>query len=346
MYVNSAINGALPSGRLWIRPATVDDAPTLLTIIQQAYAHYRDFLDPPSGAFRETCAALAELLTRESAVLAGTGAEAAGCVFYDLANGELYLHRMAVIPAARQQSVGHALVSYVEARARELGCARVRLGVRLQLPENQAFYARIGYAVLGPDTHPGYTRPTFLHMAKGVGEPPQHFVAVTPYDPSWHRQYVVESRLLQLVFGDELVAIHHIGSTSIPGIYAKPVIDIMPLVRDIGAIDAFNPVMQALGYRALGEWGIPGRRYFPKGGNYRTHQVHVFQADNPDAERHLAFRDYLIAYPQKAWAYSDLKRRLAAVYPTNMDAYVAGKDALIKQLETEAVAWRSTVAGV
>lgn len=341
MHVNSAHNGALAPGRLWLRPATPDDAPTLLTIIQQAYAQYRDRLDPPSGALRESAAALAALLCHESAVLAGAGPVAAGCVFYDQTGDELYMHRLAVIPAARQMSLGHALVSYVEARAREAGCVRVRLGVRLQLPENQAFYARLGYAVLGPDAHPGYTRPTFLHMAKSVREPPQRFVAVAPYDPAWPRQYAAEARLLRLVFGDALVAIHHIGSTAIPGCYAKPVIDIMPLVREIGAVDACNPVMQALGYRALGEFGIPGRRYFPKGGTYRTHHVHVFEDGDPQAERHLALRDYLIAYPQKARAYSDLKRRLAAVYPTDMDAYVAGKDELIKQLETEAIEWRS-----
>ena len=285
-------------------------------------------------------------MAAEAAVLAGTGAEPLACVFYDRRDSEVYLHRLAVVPAARHLSLGHALVSYVEARAREAGCVRVRLGVRLQLPDNQAFYARLGYAVLGPDAHPGYSRPTFLHMAKDVQDPPQRFVEISPPDPIWARQYIIEARLLRLVLGDDLVAIYHIGSTAIPGIYAKPIIDIMPLVRDICAIDGYNPVMQALGYSPKGEYGITGRRYFAKGGNYRTHHVRIFEPSNPEVARHLAFRDYLTAFPEKARAYSDLKRNLGAVYPTDMTAYVANKEAMLSQLEREASAWRSTVAGV
>jgi GrpB-like predicted nucleotidyltransferase (UPF0157 family) len=113
----------------------------------------------------------------------------------------------------------------------------------------------------------------------------------------------------------------------------------MPLVRDICTVDAYNPVMQALGYRPMGEFGIAQRRYFPKGGNHRTHHVHVFAAGNPAATRHLAFRDYLTAFPEKARAYSELKHGLAAGYPTDIGAYVAGKEALVSQLATEASAW-------
>jgi GrpB-like predicted nucleotidyltransferase (UPF0157 family) len=284
---------------------------------------------------------LAKLIAAEAAVLAGTGSDPAACVFYDRRGNDIYLHRLAVIPSARRMSLGHALVSYVEARAREAGCGRVRLGVRIQLPENQTFYARLGYAVLGPDAHPGYTRPTFLHMAKNIHEPPQRFVETSPPDPIWRMQYAAEARLLRLVFGDDLVDIHHIGSTAVPGIYAKPVIDIMPLVRDIRAVDAYNPIMQALGYRPMGEFGVAGRRYFPKGGNHRTHHVHIFEAGSPEVVRHLAFRDYLTAFPEKANAYSELKRSLATVHPTDMDAYVAGKDAMVRQLEIEALEWRA-----
>lgn len=124
--------------------------------------------------------------------------------------------------------LGRALVASVEAHARAAGSSRVRLCVRLQLPANQAFYAGLGYTVASYGTHPGFSAPTFVNMVKDLTAPPVRAVTVTPPNPSWAGQFRAEAALLRLVFDEELVAIHHVGSTAIPGIYAKPIMNIDP----------------------------------------------------------------------------------------------------------------------
>jgi GrpB-like predicted nucleotidyltransferase (UPF0157 family) len=141
--------------------------------------------------------------------------------------------------------------------------------------------------------------------------------------------------------GDCLAELHHIGSTSIPRIYAKPVIDMLAVISELTAIDARSAAMQALGYEVMGEFGIPGRRYFrrdnPQG--RRTHQIHAFALGSTHIARHLAFRDYLRAHPTIAQEYSDLKRKLAAAHPKDIEAYMDGKDAFIKETEAKALVW-------
>src|SRR5579884_2769667 len=113
-------------------------------------------------------------------------------------------------------------------------------------------------------------------------------VRIVPYTQEWLSLFHQEAGLLRPVFGGELVDIHHIGSTSVPGLAAKPIIDIMPVVRHIERVDERNNAMRALDYEAMGEFGISGRRYFHKGGDHRTHHTHIFQADDlPNIERHL-----------------------------------------------------------
>ncbi len=162
---------------------------------------------------------------------------------------------------------------------------------------------------------------------------------VRPYDTNWASLFLEEASLLQQIFGDELVEIHHIGSTSVPGLSAKPVIDILPVVRDIARVDAYNSEMLAHGYEPRGELGLAGRRYFPKGGNERTHHVHVYQIGHPDIFRHIAFRDYLRAHPDEAKPYGDLKEELAKRFPYDSGGYVEGKEALVQALEQKALVW-------
>lgn len=164
-------------------------------------------------------------------------------------------------------------------------------------------------------------------------------VVVTEYNTEWPRLFKAEAEHLRRVFGDQLVEIHHIGSTSVPGLKAKPIIDIMPVVRDIRAVDDLTENMAELGYEALGEFGIPGRRYFRKGGEHRTHHVHVFAEGSGEIRRHLAFRDFLRAHPEEAEVYGNLKASLALRYPDDITAYMDGKDGYIKRVEAEALKW-------
>lgn len=167
-------------------------------------------------------------------------------------------------------------------------------------------------------------------------------VEVVPYDAAWRNKFAHESKLITPALGDNLVRIHHIGSTSIPGIYAKPIIDILIEVKDITKVDEPNAAMTALGYEAMGEFSIPGRRYFRKHSEYqRSHHVHIFVDDSPEVERHLAFRDYMIAHPEDTQKYSELKRELAKLYPENIYGCMDGKDGFIKEMERKALAWQA-----
>jgi GrpB-like predicted nucleotidyltransferase (UPF0157 family)/glyoxylase-like metal-dependent hydrolase (beta-lactamase superfamily II) len=165
-------------------------------------------------------------------------------------------------------------------------------------------------------------------------------VVVTEYNDKWNEMFIEESQQIKKIFADEVIDIHHIGSTSVPGLKAKPIIDIMPVVKDIEKMDSFNEQMISLGYECMGELGMKGRRYFRKGGDHRTHQVHVFQADNKeDINRHLAVRDYLRTHSEDVKQYGDLKENLAKHFPKDIAAYMDGKDEFVKELERKALQW-------
>lgn len=168
-------------------------------------------------------------------------------------------------------------------------------------------------------------------------------VVVQEYDESWPATFTAEAARLREIFGAELAAIHHIGSTAVPGLPAKPIIDIMPVVQDIARVDELNGKMAAFGYEPCGEFGIKGRRFFRKGGEDRTHHVHVFQADNhTEIDRHLSVRNYLRAHPEAALEYGELKARLAKLFPEDIEAYMYGKDDFVKNLEQKALKWQRT----
>ena len=167
-------------------------------------------------------------------------------------------------------------------------------------------------------------------------------VFVVPYDPGWPAAYARAAGEVASAIGENLVEIHHIGSTAVPGLCAKPVIDMLPVVADLAALDARTDRLVALGYEALGEFGIPGRRYFRRddAAGDRTHQIHAFAAGSPHVERHLAFRDFMRTHAVHAREYGELKQRVAALNPTSIDGYMDGKDAFIKAVEVKALAWR------
>lgn len=166
-------------------------------------------------------------------------------------------------------------------------------------------------------------------------------IEVVPYNPDWSNLYRVETDKIAAVLSPEVIAIHHIGSTAIPNISAKPIIDILVEVRAIEKIDEFNEKMTELGYQPKGELGIPGRRFFIKNeDSTRTHHVHIFQTEAIEVEQHLNFRDYLVAHPEEAQAYSRLKEKLAREFPEDRESYIEGKDGFIKEILQNAKAWR------
>jgi len=139
-----------------------------------------------------------------------------------------------------------------------------------------------------------------------------------------------------------LLVVHHIGSTSIPAIIAKPIVDLMPVITDLAALDAADEKVRAFGYRWYGELGIPSRRYctLPDAATgKRIFNVHCFTQDSDQIARYLAFRDFLRAHRAVAKEYEAEKIRAAALHPDDTLKYNDAKNDRVKRIEREPLVW-------
>jgi len=169
-------------------------------------------------------------------------------------------------------------------------------------------------------------------------------IVLAEHDPAWAEAFTREAERIRPAFGRLLIQLHHIGSTAVPGLAAKPVIDMLAVVSDVHQLDRHTAAFDALGYEAMGEYGLPGRRYFRRNDSagVRTHQVHAYAPGSADdIERHLAFKDFLRAHPDAARAYHDLKQRLIDECHDDMNCYSNGKTAFIRDIERRAAEVRT-----
>lgn len=153
-------------------------------------------------------------------------------------------------------------------------------------------------------------------------------VVIEEHDPRWAETFAVESARIRAALGERCVAVHHIGSTSVPGMAAKPIIDMIVAVNVPVGSRGVNAAMRSLGYANHGEFGIPGRVFFRRDEEPRMH-VHVFPDGHPSIARDLGFRDRLRADPALAHEYAAMKRRLAAAHRDDRPAYSRGKEDFI-----------------
>lgn len=158
------------------------------------------------------------------------------------------------------------------------------------------------------------------------GNPQASSVEVVPYNVRWPEMFAQEAARICAALGENCVAIHHIGSTSVPGLCAKPIIDMAPVVKDILKVDAAR--LENLGYEGRGELGMLFRRYFS---NHVCH-LHIWEEDSPEIDKHLIFRDYLIKNPDEFRRYEALKLSLAQTFPKDRASYTLSKDDLIREL--------------
>ena len=159
-------------------------------------------------------------------------------------------------------------------------------------------------------------------------------VIIVDYDPQWPALFAQEAEVIRQAVGDGLVAVEHVGSTSIPGLAAKPVIDILVGVTSLAVGVKAVPALEALGYEYRGENGIPGRLYFCKGlvRYRRTHHLHMVETDHEQWTPMLSFRDHLRAHPDDARRYEALKRDLAVQFRDDRRAYTDGKEDFVKAI--------------
>ena len=156
-------------------------------------------------------------------------------------------------------------------------------------------------------------------------------VRIVPYDPEWPALFEAESRRLLSVVAPLLILLEHTGSTSVPGLAAKPVLDILGGVPDSAAVQPYVAPLIASGYVHRGEQGIPGREFFRRG-EPRAYHLHLTSVGSAFWREHLAFRDYLRAHPAARDEYAELKRALAARFPNDREAYIAGKAPFVRQV--------------
>ncbi|MCM3571752.1 GrpB family protein [Mesobacillus subterraneus] len=167
-------------------------------------------------------------------------------------------------------------------------------------------------------------------------------VEVVPYNPEWKTLFEKEKQVLESIFEPAKIEIHHIGSTSVPGLSAKPIIDIMLAADSLERVEKATPAIEAAGYEAKGENGIPGRRYFQKHDENGIRKVHLhsFEKGSHQLYRHLVFRDYLRAHPSEASKYAEVKEAAAQKYEYDIESYIAEKSPIVKEMEHRAMQWR------
>jgi GrpB-like predicted nucleotidyltransferase (UPF0157 family) len=160
-----------------------------------------------------------------------------------------------------------------------------------------------------------------------------------PYDPRW-AGYFEEAKLpLSQALGHYALDIQHVGSTSIPGISAKPVVDIAIAIEHYPLPDEVLEAVKALGYTYWGEYGIPHRHLFFTREGPVGYNVHINELANDQFQRHILFRDYLRAYPAAVREYEDLKRELASRFD-EVGPYAESKSEFVRDILAKARAWQ------
>lgn len=174
-------------------------------------------------------------------------------------------------------------------------------------------------------------------------------ISMLPHDPVWARRFAAEAGRLLGVFAGGALSVHHVGSTAVPELVAKPILDVLLVAHALADLDGARTAAEAAGYTWLGPYGIDGRRLLtaqrPDGETdaYRMN-IHAFAAGDPNVGRHVDFRDYLLAHPARAAAYGRLKLELAERYADDRAAYTDAKTPFIRETEALARAWRCEAA--
>lgn len=168
-------------------------------------------------------------------------------------------------------------------------------------------------------------------------------VVLADHQDGWTECFDAVAKAIGAGLAPYAMELHHVGSTAIPGIQAKPILDILAVFGDVKAFGAQQEKLEALGFVWKGEYGVPGRRYCTKYNDDETVgyvHFHGFEKGHPEVEAHLVFRDYLRKFPAKAKDYEALKQELAIKFSAQRKDYTDGKAACVKSLVSEALAWK------
>lgn len=159
-------------------------------------------------------------------------------------------------------------------------------------------------------------------------------IVVEPYNESWPSAFESIRSELSDALGDLAVRVEHVGSTSVEGLSAKPVIDIDVVIKDRSVLDQVIAALGRAGYTHEGDLGIPGREAFKYAGkeHLMKHHLYVCAEDASELRRHLSFRDYLRSDPKAVLEYSKIKEEGALLYPYDIDGYIRHKSPFIEKI--------------
>ena len=155
-------------------------------------------------------------------------------------------------------------------------------------------------------------------------------VELEDYNYSWKDDYLKEEKLLKELLGNRIIEIHHIGSTSIEGLKAKPIIDILIVIDSLNNISEIEEILSKYDYHNRGQQGVPDRYFFAKGPEEaRTHYIHLVEPKSNTYYNQVYFKKYLIEHPEYIKKYCDLKQQLALKYADDRPKYTQGKNEFI-----------------
>ena len=166
-------------------------------------------------------------------------------------------------------------------------------------------------------------------LANSMGTDPRDVIEIVDYDPEWPNMYDKEQAILMKAFSQLHPHIEHIGSTAVPGLCAKPIIDIMVGLPALEGVVRYYPLVRPLGYVHV-EQEDEGSRVFFRKGMPRTHHLHVVAFGSEEWHSHLSFRELLRDDPDLRGRYADLKRRSAKMHREDREAYVRSKQGFIQ----------------
>jgi GrpB-like predicted nucleotidyltransferase (UPF0157 family) len=168
-------------------------------------------------------------------------------------------------------------------------------------------------------------------------------VRIVDYDPAWPELAATEIARIEAALGAVAVRVEHVGSTAVPGMAAKPIVDLQMAVAAIEPTAPYSGPLGELGYLFAPDPASPAFHFFGRPAERpRTHHVHVCEADSDHELRHLALCDYLRTHPGEAMRYGEVKRELVALRRGDRLAYIEGKSGYVAALEQRALRWRST----
>ena len=162
-------------------------------------------------------------------------------------------------------------------------------------------------------------------------------VVVLPYDKQWKQCFLQIKNELQNALGNLAMRIEHVGSTSVQGLSAKPIIDIDVVIKDYSVFDAVVHALEEIGYHHEGDLGITAREAFTYSGkeHLKKHHLYVCPQDSAELRRHIAFRNYLSIHPEAVREYSRIKEEGAVLYPNDIEKYIQHKSPFIEKIYRE-----------